>query len=120
MTLVDLAGVLTATVAALGALPGVETCATDPAAVVAPGVLVRVADLERLTMGGWAVNLELALVVADSDGGPGPAAALGALLSTVLTYAQPDGPVVARSILLPSNPAPLPALLFPLTVRTDA
>lgn len=111
---------LASVVTQLQALSGVETASTDPAAIVAPGVLVQLVSLERLTMTGWALNLNLVLVVADVDGGPGPAAALSVLLSTILAWAQPDGPIQARSIQLPSGPAPLPGLVFPLTVRTDA
>lgn len=108
-----------AVVTALRAVNGVGSASTNPSDIVAPGVLVQVEQLQPLTMGGWQVDLRLVLVVADTDGGPGPAAALSALLSAVLTYAQPDGPVTAQSVLLPANPAPLPGLLFPLTVRTD-
>jgi hypothetical protein len=116
----DLAGTLAGVVVGLH-LAGVETASTDPADILAPGVLVQLVDFERLVVGnGWEVNLNLILVAADTDGGPGPAAALSALLNLVLTWAQPDGPVQARSIQLPSGPAPLPGLVFPLTVRTDA
>lgn len=116
----DIAGTLATVVTQLQALTGVETASTDAAAIVAPGVLVQLVQLQRLTMTGWAVDLNLILVAADSDGGPGPAAALGTLLNTILGWAQPDGPVQARSIQLPSGPAPLPGLVFPLTVRIDA
>lgn len=116
----DFSAAMASVVAQLQGLSGVETASTDAAAIVAPGVLVQLAQLQRLTMTGWEVDLNLVLVVQDSDGGAGPAAALSALLSTILTWAQPDGPVVARSVQLPSGPAPLPGLVFPLTVRTDA
>lgn len=119
--MVDVSGAMGNVVTAVAALPGVESCSMDAAAIVAPGVLVQLVDLTQLTLGnGWAVNLNLVLVAADVDGGPGPAAALTTLLNTILTWAQPDGPVTARSVQLPSGPAPLPGLVFPLTVRTDA
>ena len=119
----DLSGQLAAVVTALQGLAWSDastTCSTDPAAIVAPGVLVQLVDLNRLTMTGWALNLNLILVAADTDGGPGPAAQLTTLLNTILAWAQPDGPIQARSVQLPSGPAPLPGLVFPLTVRTDA
>lgn len=116
----DFAAAMATVVTQLRALPGVETADTDPAAIVAPGVLVQLAQLEKATLSGWAVDLNLVLVAADTDGGAGAAAALSSLLNTILTWAQPDGPVVARSVQLPSGPAPLPGLVFPLTVRTDA
>lgn len=116
----DLAGTLALVVTGLHGA-GVEIASTDPADILAPGVLVQLVDFERLTVGnGWELNLNLILVAADVDGGPGPAAALSSLLNLVLAWAQPDGPVQARSIQLPSGPAPLPGLVFPLTVRTDA
>lgn len=116
----DFAAPMASVVTQLRALPGVETADTDAAAIVGSGVLVQLAELQPSTLAGWDVRLNLVLVVADTDGGPGPAAALSALLTSILTWAQPDGPVVARSVQLPSGPAPLPGLVFPLTVRTDA
>lgn len=115
----DLAASLASVVTQLKAA-GVETASTDPADILAPGVLVQLVGLERETMTGWALNLNLVLVAGDVDGGPGPAAALTPLLNLVLAWAQPDGPIQARSVQLPSGPAPLPGLVFPLTVRIDA
>lgn len=117
----DLNAALQSVVTAMAAVSGVETASTDPAAIVAPGALVQLAQLERLTMTGWLVTTQVTLVVADSDGGPGPAAQLGSILSAMLTAGiQPDGPIVARSVQLPSAPAPLPGLLVPIEVRIDA
>lgn len=119
----DLSIALATVVAQLKALTWPDsstTVSTDPADIVAPGVLVQLVQLQDETLGGWSLDLSLVLVAADVDGGPGPAAALSVLLSTILPWATPDGPVVARSVQLPSGPAPLPGLVFPLTVRTDA
>lgn len=122
--MVDLPAVLNAVVTGLKTTAGLEaagaTVSTSPGQITAPGVLVQLADMSKDTLAGWSVNLNLCLVVPDSDDGPGPAAALSSLLNLILAWAQPDGPVVARSIQLPTGPAPLPGLVFPLTVRTDA
>lgn len=116
----DLAAALDSVVTQLHNVAGVETASTDPADIIAPGVLVQLVDFQPLTLGyGWTLNLNLILVVADTDGGPGPAAALSSLLNLILAWARPDGPIQARSVQLPSGPAPLPGLVFPLTVRTD-
>lgn len=97
------------------------TASTDPASVVGPGVLVQLVSFQKDTLGGgWLYDVNLVLVVPDVDGGPGPAAALTQLLNMILAWAQPDGPIQARSVQLPSGPAPLPGLVFPLQVRTDA
>lgn len=116
----DMSGKLASVVSQLQALDAGLTVSTDPAAILAPGVLVQLVQLQPETMAGWQLDLNLILVAADVDGGPGPAAALSTLLNTILAWAQPDGPIQARSIQLPSGPAPLPGLVFPLTVRTDA
>jgi hypothetical protein len=113
-----LATVTTALDAALAGVPGIGTASTDPSQVTAPGAWVSLLQLDVTTMGSWDVATQVALVVTDSDGGPGPAAALSTLLAACLAAGiRPDGPVVARSLLLPSNPAPLPGLVFPITVR---
>jgi hypothetical protein len=116
----NLALKLDLTVQAIKALSGVETCSVDPSQVTPPGVVVQLVETSHDTMTGWSMLLNLILVVSDSDGGMGPATSLTTLLNAILTWAQPDGPVVARSVQLPSNPAPLPGLVFPLVVRTDA
>lgn len=117
----DLNAALSSVVAAFAAVPGIETSTTDASQVTAPGVLVQLVQLERLTMSGWEVDTQATLVVTDSDGGPGPAAQLSTLLNACLAAGiSPDGPVLARSILLPANPAPLPGLVIPITVRIDA
>jgi hypothetical protein len=97
------------------------TASTDPSQVTPPGVVVQLNSIDKATLSGRELDLQLLLVVGSPDGGPGPAAALSALLAQVETWATADGPILARSVVLPSNPStPLPGLLFPLTVRTDA
>lgn len=112
----DLAAALTSVVTGLSAA-GVSAT-TDPSQVNLPGVLVQLVGLDRGTLDQRELDLQLVLVVSDTDGGPGPAAALSTLLASVEVYASADGPILARSVQLPANPAPLPGLLFPLTVRT--
>lgn len=117
----DLAAGLQIVVAAWAAVPGVETASTDASQVTAPGVLVQLVDLEPLTLGSWLVTTQVVLVVTDSDGGPGPAAAFSTILTAAVAAGiLPDGPIVARSVQLPSNPAPLPGLLIPIEVRIAA
>lgn len=117
----DLAAALETVRTAFAAVAGIETASTDASQVTAPGALVQLAQLEPLTLGSWLVECQVVLVVSDSDGGPGPAAALSTILANVVAAGiQPDGPIVARSVQLPSNPAPLPGLLFPITVRIAA
>lgn len=116
----DLAGTLQSVVTALAGITGVETASTDPAAIIAPGVWVRLRSIDKDTLTGRSVTLDLFLLVADTDGGPGPAAALSTLLTAVETWAQADGPIQAVTVALPSNPTPLPGLVFPLIVRTEA
>lgn len=114
----NLTAALQAVTTALAAIPGIETASTDPARVTAPGVVVQLVSIERTTLQGRQLNLQLLLVAADVDGGLGAAAQLSTLLAAVETYAHADGPILARSILLPSNPNPLPGLVFPLTTYT--
>lgn len=108
-------------VSALDAVPQLETVSLDPSQVTAPGAVVQLVELEQLTLATWLVTTQVVLVVTDSDGGPGPAAAFSTILSALHDAGiDPDGPVTARSVQLPTNPAPLPGLLFPLTVRIPA
>lgn len=117
----DLDAALQTVVAAFAAVPGIETASTDPSQITAPGALVQLVELETITLATWLVTTQVVLVVTDSDGGPGPAAAFGALLAACTAAGiQTDGPIVARTVQLPSNPAPLPGLLLPITVRIPA
>lgn len=115
--MIDLSGTIAAVVAGLKAA-GVSTVSADPADVIAPGVLVSFLELRRVSLSGRDVVLELALVVSDTDALTA-AANLSALLALVETYASPDGPIQARSVVLASNPTPLPGLLFPLIIRKE-
>jgi hypothetical protein len=117
----DLAAGIQSVVDAFAAVSGIDSATTDAAQLGVPGALVQLAELEPLTLGSWLVTTQVVLVVPDSDGGPGPVAAFATLLSNMLAAGiQPDGPIVARSVQLPSSPAPLPGLLVPITVRIPA
>jgi len=118
---VDLAEGLAGIVQAFQNVPGIQTASVDPSEVIAPGVLVQLNSLTPDTLGTWALDVNANLVVTDSDSGTGPAAALGGLLNACLDAGiSPDGPVLARSLILPSNPSALPGLVIPLTVRIPA
>lgn len=117
--MIDIAAAMTQVVTALRAVAGIDSASTDPSDIIAPGVLVEFVGLSRVSLTGRDIELQLALVVADRDN-LGAATALSSLLAKVETYASADGPIVARSVVLPSNPtAPLPGLLFPLTIRKE-
>lgn len=114
----DIAAGLKSVVDAFTAVPGIETASTDAGQVTPPGVLVQMIQLDKGTLDGYDLDTQAVLVVTDSDGGPGPAAQLSVLLAAIYAAGiTPDGPVLARSVLLPTNPAPLPGLIIPLTVR---
>ena len=117
----DFAQGLDQIVEAFLAVPGIETASTDPAEVIAPGVWVQMVQLTPDTLDTWAMDTQALLVVTDSDSGSGPAGALSALLTACLAAGiSPDGPVQGRTVILPSNPAALPGLLLPITVRIPA
>lgn len=117
----DLTAALETVRAAFAAVPGIETASLDASQVVAPGALVQLAQLEPITLGSWLVTAQVVLVVSDTDGGPGPAGLFSTILAAIAAAGiQPDGPIVARSVQLPSNAAPLPGLLYPITVRIPA
>lgn len=119
--MMDLAAGLASVVTAFAAVPGVETASTDPADIIAPGALVQLVSIGPDTLGTRALGVQVWLCVPDSDGGPGPAAALSVLLAAVeAANITADDTILARSFVLPSNPAPLPGLLIPLTVRIPA
>lgn len=116
----DLPGTLNSVVTALRAIGGVESASLDLADIVPPGVLVQLVSIDKATLDQRQLDLQLLLVVSDVDGGSGAAAQLATLLAAVETWATADGPILARSVVLPSNPTSLPGLVFPLTVRTPA
>lgn len=117
----DMAAGLDQVVTAFAAVTGIETASTNPADIIAPGVLVQLVSIGPDTLAGRELGVQALLVVPDSDGGSGPAAALSMLLTAVEAAGiTADDTILARSVVLPSNPAPLPGLLIPLTVRIPA
>lgn len=118
---VDLAAALQTVVNAFAAVPGVQTASTDPGAVTAPGAVVQLVGIDPLTLGGRIVTTQVLLVVTDSDGGPGPAAALSQLWTACEAAGiTADGTILPRTVQLPTSPAPLPGLLIPIEVRIPA
>lgn len=110
---------LNAVVTALRGLAGVDTASLETSEIVPPGVLVQLSDIDKSTLAGRELGLQLLLVVPDTTASAA-AGALANLLAAVETWATADGPILARSVILPDNPTPLPGLVFPLTWRTDA
>lgn len=116
---VDIGAAIQGVVDALGALEldgSPLSASTDPAQVNVPGVIVQFVQLQPATLNQRELQLRLLLVVPDSDGGPGPAAALSDLLAVVETYASADGPITALPVLMPDGAAPVPGLAFPLNI----
>lgn len=114
----DFAAAMQSVVDSLRTLDGIDSADLDAGQVTPPGVLVQLAQITPGTLDHRTLDLQLVLVAPDTDGGAGAAAQLNSLLAAVESYATADGPIVARSVQLPTTPAPLPGLLFPLTVRT--
>lgn len=114
---IDLAAELEAVCNLFRPVDGIDTVSTDPAEVVAPGIVVQLVGIEPGTLVNRLLQLQLLLVVPDT--GPGAPAQLGNLLTAVETIATADGPILARSIVLPAQPTtPLPGLVFPLNHYT--
>ena len=115
---IDLAAELDAVANGLLAIDGIDSASADPAEVVAPGVVVQLVSIGPGTLAGRMLQLQLLLVVADT--GAAAAGSLSALLQLVEEYATADGPIQARSVLLPATPTtPLPGLVFPLNHYTQ-
>lgn len=91
--------------------------AEDPGQLTPPGVLVQVTGLDLDTLTGLEVSTRLLLVSPASDHERSLAELLE-LLDAVAALADPDGPITTASVVLPGDPAPLPALVFPLNLTT--
>lgn len=88
----------------------------DPSALVPPGVLVSLSGFTVVTLEGvYAPTTLVRLVVPDSDQ-ERAAAELVELANKVLEVVEPDGPITALGLVLPSDPAPLPCLSFPVNL----
>lgn len=91
--------------------------AEDPGQLTPPGVLVRIDSLTSTTLDGLEVTASLYLVVPASDHTRSLTELLE-LLDAVCELLDPDGPITSASVVLPGDPAPLPALTFPLLLTT--
>lgn len=91
--------------------------AEDPAQLTPPGVLIRLEAFTQTTLSGLQLSTRLFCIVPDQDH-ERASAELVALVNKVLTVLDPDGPVTAASVVLPGDPARLPALSIPLNLYT--
>jgi hypothetical protein len=92
--------------------------AEDPAQLTPPGVLVKVETFTQDTLAGLQLTTRLFCIVPDQDH-ERASAELVALVNTVLTVVDPDGPVAAASVVLPGDAARLPAMTIPLNLYTS-
>lgn len=114
---------------ALVAADGVRSASMDPAELTTPAVWLRFTGLDY-TLQGAPLQLQLVLVVGDTDGGIRAARALAKLHNAVagvlqnLPYADPEAPLyinvtgapTAATAVLSDTPTPLPALVVPITI----
>lgn len=91
--------------------------AEDPAQLTPPGVLVQLQAFTQTTLDGLQLSTRLFCVVPDQDHERASAELVG-LVNTVLTVLDPDGPITTASVVLPGDPARLPALSIPLNLYT--
>lgn len=91
--------------------------AEDPGQLTPPGVLIQLREFTQTTLDGLQLEMRLFCVVPDQDY-ERASAELVALVNQVLTVLDPDGPVTAAAVVLPGDPARLPALSFPLNLYT--
>jgi len=89
----------------------------DAGALTPPGVLIQVTALDTLTLTSLEVSMRLLLVVPSSDH-TRALVELVALLEEVAALLDPAGPITSGSVVLPGDAAPVPALVFPLTLTT--
>jgi hypothetical protein len=91
--------------------------AEDPGQLTPPGVLVQLRGFSQTTLSGLQLDMRLFCVVPDQDH-ERASAELVALVNTVLTVLDPDGPITAAAVTLPGDPARLPSLSIPLNLYT--
>lgn len=88
----------------------------DPSALVPPGVLVSLSGYVVTTLDGRYNPTALVRIVVPDSGWERSGDELAELADQVLNLVEPDGPVTAIGLVLPNDPAPLPALSFPLNL----
>lgn len=89
--------------------------AENPGQLTPPGVLVQVTGFERDTLAGFRITTRLLCVVPSSSHEQASEELVG-IVNQLLTVLEPDGPIAAASVVLPNDPAPLPALSVPLNL----
>lgn len=103
----------------LAAHADIRSASSDPAMVNTPGVLAQVETITADRLGGYTLRVRCLLISPDRD----PARAMDAL-STLLAAVEavagrPVGPVAASTVVLPSDPTPLPCLVYPLDLYPE-
>lgn len=89
--------------------------AENPGQLTPPGVLVQLTGFTRDTLAGFTVNTRLLCVVPNSTHEQASAELVG-IVNQLLEVMEPDGPITAASVVMPNDPAPLPALSVPLNL----
>jgi hypothetical protein len=115
---------LTQLVAELKAKAGIRSASMDPGDLTTPAVWVRFLGLDY-SLSDLALNLQLVLVVGDSDGGIRAARGLAVLHNRVQEVLDASELVVtlsgdptASTIVLADTPTALPGLVVPIQLST--
>lgn len=88
---------------------------TEPSELELPGILVEVRGVRFDTLDGFRIETRL-LLVAPDNGTRRAMTTLSQLYNHLAPVLEPDGDLVARTVQLPENATPLPALEVPLDI----
>lgn len=89
----------------------------DPSRLVPPGVLVSLSGFAIFTMDGIHAPTALVRAVVPDAPQDKAAAELVAIVNQLLEVLEPDGPITALGLVLPTDPAPMPCLSFPVNLH---